>query len=301
MNYLITGGTGLIGSVICRQLLAAGHTVIVLSRSRDKVHRCCGLSVIAISDLSEIGHAEQIDVVINLAGAPVADARWSSQRKTALEQSRVALTTALVKWITIRDKKPLILISGSAVGWYGHQGSTRLTEASSYHDEYAHRLCEQWEQAAFKARDSGVRVCVVRTGLVLADHGGFLKRMLFPFKLGLGGRIADGQQYMPWIHLTDIAQLFIFLSKKPEAEGIFNGTAPQPVTNAVFTQALATALHRPAVLPVPACILKLTLGEMSELLLGGQRALPVKAQAIGFEFHYTELATALHSILSKPK
>lgn len=298
MNYLITGGTGLIGSVICQQLQAAGHTVMVLSRNRDKVHQRCGLSVVAITDLNEIGHAEQVDIVINLAGEPIADARWSRQRKHELEQSRITLTETLVDWIAHRDKKPLSLISGSAVGWYGNQGDTVLTETSGYHDEYAHQLCERWEQAALKAKNYGVRVCVVRTGLVIAN-GGFLKRMLLPFKLGIGGRIADGKQYMPWIHHTDIANLFIFLSKKSEAHGIFNGTAPTPVTNAEFTQTLAQELHRPAVLPVPACALKLALGEMAELLLGGQRALPAKAQEIGFEFLYTDLHIALTTTLKQ--
>jgi len=298
MNYLITGGTGLIGSVICQQLQAAGHTVMVLSRNRDKVHQRCGLSAVAITDLNEIGHSEQVDIVINLAGAPVADARWSKQRKKELEQSRISLTEKLVDWIARRDKKPISLISGSAVGWYGNQGDTLLTETSDYHNEYAHQLCERWEQAALKAQDDGVRVCIVRTGLVIAN-GGFLKRMLLPFKLGVGGRIADGQQYMPWIHHTDIANLFIFLSKKPEAHGVFNGTSPTPVTNEEFTHTLAQVLHRPAILPVPACVLKWALGEMSELLLGGQRVIPEKAQEIGFEFVYTDLQNALTTTLKQ--
>lgn len=299
MNYLITGGTGLIGAVICRQLQAAGHTVIVLSRNRNKVHQRCGLSAVAIEHLDEIGDSEQVDIVINLAGAPVADSRWTQRRKTLLEQSRIGVTQQLVEWIARRDKKPSTLVSGSAVGWYGNQGDILLTESSDYHDEYAHQLCNKWEQAALKAEDHGVRVCLVRTGLVIARDGGFVKRMLLPFKLGLGGPIADGKQYMPWIHLLDIANLFIFLSKTPEASGVFNGTSPTPVTNLVFTQTLAKTLHRPALLPVPACMLKLALGEMSELLLGGQRAIPAKAQAIGFEFHYTDLDAALDTTLKQ--
>jgi hypothetical protein len=299
MNYLVTGGTGLIGSLICQKLQADGHTVMVLSRSREKVHKNCGLSAVAITSLNEIGDSEQVDVVINLAGAPVADARWSLKRKVLLEQSRVQLTEELVHWIAERDKKPISLISGSAVGWYGDQGDTLINEHSNYHDEYAHQLCDKWERAALKASEYGVRVCVVRTGLVLAASGGFLKRMLLPFKLGLGGPIADGQQYMPWIHLNDIAKLFIFLSNKADATGIFNGTSPTPVTNAEFSQTLAKQLNRPAALPVPACMLKIALGEMSELLLGGQRALPEKAQAAGFEFEYTELKPALENVLNQ--
>lgn len=298
MNYLLTGGTGLIGTAICQKLQAAGHTVIVLSRQREKVHRHCGLSAIAITSLAEIGSHEHVDVVINLAGAPIANARWSARRKRILEQSRIDLTEQLVQWLSQRQKKPAALISGSAVGWYGDQGDTPLNENSGFHDEYAHQLCERWEQAALQAREAGVRVCIVRTGLVLAANGGLLPRLLLPFRLGLGGPMGDGTQYMPWVHIDDIANLFIFLSKQTALEGVFNGTAPGPVTNAEFSQTLAHQLHRPAVMRVPACVLKAGLGELSELLLGGQRALPENARAAGFEFHYTGLQTALNDILN---
>lgn len=297
MNYLITGGTGLIGTEICQKLQAAGHTVIVLSRNRDKVHRRCGLSAVAINRLDEIGDNEQIDIIINLAGAPIADSRWTKRRKQILEQSRIGLTQELVAWIGRRQLKPMALISGSAVGWYGNQQDKPLNEHSGFHDEYAHQLCDRWEQAALKARDFGVRVCVVRTGLVLARNDGFLQRLLLPFKLGLGGPISDGKQFMSWIHLNDIANLFIFLTKHNELEGIFNGTAPKPVSNAAFSHLLAQNLHRPAFMMVPACILKLALGEMSELLLGGQRVLPANARASGFEFQYTDLQSALEDVL----
>ena len=297
MNYLLTGGTGLIGAEICQKLQAAGHTVIILSRQREKVHRRCGLSAIAITDLSEIGSHEHVDVVINLAGAPIADARWSQKRKQVLEESRIDATERLVEWMSQWQKKPAALISGSAVGWYGDQGDTPLNENSSFHDEYGHQLCQRWEQAALKAADAGIRVCVVRTGLVLARQGGMLQRLLLPFKMGLGGPISDGKQYMPWIHLEDIANLFIFLSKKTDLQGIFNGTAPTPVTNAEFTQTLASTLKRPAFMRVPACVLRVGLGELSQLLLGGQCALPENARAAGFEFHYTELQSALNDIL----
>lgn len=298
MNYLLTGGTGLIGAAICQKLQAAGHTVIVLSRQREKVHRRCGLSAIAITNLTEIGSHEHVDVVINLAGAPIANARWSARRKRILEQSRIDLTEQLVQWLSQRQKKPAALISGSAVGWYGDQGDTPLNENSGFHDEYAHQLCERWEHAALEAREAGVRVCIVRTGLVLAANGGLLQRLLLPFRLGLGGPMGDGTQYMPWVHIDDIANLFIFLSKQTALEGVFNGTAPGPVTNAEFTRTLAHQLHRPALMRVPACVLKAGLGELSELLLGGQRVLPENARAAGFQFHYTELQTAFNDILS---
>ena len=297
MNYLITGGTGLIGSKICQKLQAAGHTVIVLSRSRDKVHRRCGLSAIAVTSLDEIGHNEQVDVVINLAGAPIADARWTQKRKQELKDSRIKLTEELVEWMARRQQKPASLISGSAIGWYGDQGEIALTEQSGFRDEFAHELCDEWEQAALKAQQFAVRVCLVRTGLVLAPRAGFLQRMLLPFKLGMGGPISDGQQYMSWVHLEDISNLFIFLSKQATLEGVFNGTAPTPVTNAEFSRTLAQNLHRPAFMVVPACVLRLAFGEMSQLLLGGQRVLPEKARAAGFEFQYTDLNSALGDVL----
>lgn len=297
MNYLITGGTGLIGSKICQKLQAAGHTVIVLSRSRDKVHQRCGLSAIAVTSLDEIGENEQVDVVINLTGAPIADARWTENRKQELKDSRIKQTEALIQWISQRQQKPSSLISGSAIGWYGDQDDRIVTEDSSYQDEFAHELCDQWEQAALKAEQLGVRVCLVRTGLVLAPGAGFLQRMLLPFKLGLGGPISDGQQYMSWVHLEDICNLFIFLSKQQSLHGVFNGTAPTPVTNAEFSRTLAQNLHRPAIMMVPACVLKLAFGEMSQLLLGGQRVLPEKARAAGFEFQYTDLNAALGDVL----
>lgn len=297
MNYLITGGTGLIGAEICQKLQAAGHTVIVHGRSRDKIHRRCGLSAVAITSFDDIDQNEQVDIIINLAGAPIADARWSDKRKRELEQSRIGITEQLVNWIADRDKKPQSLISGSAVGWYGDQEDKQLNEQSGFEDEYAHQLCDRWEQAALKAKNYGVRVCIVRTGLVLAPGEGFLKRMLLPFKLGLGGPIADGQQFMPWVHLEDISNLFIFLSKQTDLDGVFNGTAPEPVTNAEFSHLLAQKLHRPSFMVVPSCVLKLALGEMSQLLLGGQRALPEKVRAAGFEFQYTDLESALDHVL----
>jgi hypothetical protein len=299
MNYLITGGTGLIGAELCHRLQAAGHTVMVLSRSRQRVHRRCGLSAIAVEQLAEIGEHEQIDVVINLAGAPIADRRWTAGRKKLLEDSRIALTDNLVDWLASRQQKPTALISGSAVGWYGNQGDTPLNEQSGFHDEYAHQLCARWEQAALKAESFGIRVCIVRTGLVLAPAGGFLQRLLLPFKLGLGGPVSHGRQYMPWIHLSDITNLFIHLSKHSELHGVFNGTAPAPVTNAEFSRLLAQKLHRPAFMMVPGCVLKLALGEMSQLLLGGQRALPEKARAAGFEFEYTDLQSAFDDVLQQ--
>ena len=298
-HILLTGGTGLIGRSIIAQLLNTNHTITVLTRHPDQIYRHWAKQVKAVTNLEQIASDQTIDGVINLAGAPIADARWTKQRKQLLEDSRIRLTRQLVDWIRSRPSLPTCFISGSAVGWYGDHGDQVLTEVSGFHDEYAHQLCDAWEQAAISAQDLGIRVCIVRTGLVIAPDGGFLQRLLFPFKLGLGGRLGSGRQYMPWVHIDDIADLFIFLYSAQSANGIFNGCAPSPVTNREFTAILAKQLHRPAYLPVPALSLKLMLGEMSQLLLGSQRAIPEKVLKLGFKFKYTELPSALITTLNQ--
>ncbi len=300
-HILITGGTGLIGSALCEQLLNLQYQVTVLSRNLEKVIHNCGPHVRGITSLSEIKNDELINVVINLAGEPIADKRWSKNRKKQLQASRVNITQDLVEWMTQRQHKPECLISGSAVGWYGDGGSKVLTEQSSYHDEYTHQLCDAWEKQALQAKQDAIRVCIVRTGLVLASKGGFIDKMLLPFKLGLGGQLGNGDQVMPWIHLTDMVNLVIFLLEDDEAQGVFNACSPHPVTNKKFTAALAKQLHRVAFIPVPALLLKYLLGEMSRLLLTGQNAIPEKVQALGFRFVYTDITLALADILSTKK
>lgn len=300
-HILITGGTGLIGSALCEQLLNLQYQVTVLSRNLEKVIQNCGPRVRGVTSLSEIKNDEVINVVINLAGEPIADKRWSNNRKKQLQASRVNLTKDLVEWMIQRQHKPECLISGSAVGWYGDGGSKVLTEQSSYHDEYTHQLCDAWEKQALQAKQDAIKVCIVRTGLVLASKGGFIDKMLLPFKLGLGGQLGIGDQFMPWIHLTDMVNLVIFLLEDDEAQGVFNACSPHPVTNKKFTAALAKQLHRVAFIPVPSLLLKYLLGEMSRLLLTGQNAIPEKAQALGFRFVYTDITLALADILSTKK
>lgn len=300
-HILITGGTGLIGSALCQQLFAKGYRITVLSRTPDIVSDRCGSEAVGIKSLSQIDDSDVIDAVINLAGEPIADQRWSTKRKKVLESSRVELTKSLVEWITTRQKKPTCLISGSAVGWYGDGGAEILTEESKPHDEYTHQLCNNWEQQALVAEQAGLRVCLIRTGLVLAAKGGFLQKMLLPFKLGLGGRLGDGNQFMPWIHLTDMTNMITFLLEDNLANGVFNACSPEPVSNKTFTKLLAKQLHRWAFIAIPAWLLKSLLGEMSGLLLTGQHAIPKKAQAIGFRFVYNHLESALADTLSTKK
>jgi len=297
-KILMTGGTGLIGSALCKLLLAQGHHVTVLSRSMETVNIKCGTPVDAIESLADINDDIAIDWVINLAGEPIADKPWTKKRKAVLEASRVDFTRHLVDWMTQRQHTPECLISGSAVGWYGDGEDNVLTEHSDFHDEYTHQLCDAWEQQALRAQQFGTRVCIVRTGLVLAALGGFLHKMLLPFKLGVGGQLGSGQQFMPWIHITDVINLIVFLANNDEAQGVFNACSPQPVRNQTFTTTLAAKLHRYAFIPVPAWLLKHLLGEMSRLLLTGQRAIPEKAEAMGFRFVYTNLTLALADVLS---
>lgn len=302
-HYLITGGTGLIGSALCEMLRAEHNTITVLSRNTAAVEQKCGSGITAVSSLNQISADTQIDVVINLAGEPIADQRWTDKRKALLKQSRVETTKALVNWMSARHQKPECLISGSAVGWYGDSGVHLVNEQSSFNNEYTHVLCDAWEQQAIRAGagQNGIRVCIIRTGLVLAAKGGFLQKMLLPFKLGLGGRLGNGQQFMPWIHIKDMVSLISFLVENEQLKGIFNACSPTPVTNSQFSQTLAQVLHRPAFCHIPAWLLKLILGEMSRLLLTGQRAIPAKLTANGFKFIYTDLESALSSILNSSK
>jgi uncharacterized protein (TIGR01777 family) len=297
-NILITGGTGLIGSALCELLVGQNHHVTVLSRHPETVKDKCGQQVKGIQSLTEIDDSINIDWVFNLAGEPIADKPWTKKRKAALEKSRIDLTRHLVDWIVERKHAPDCLISGSAVGWYGDGGDTVLTEQSGFVDEYTHQLCEAWEQQALRASQSGVRVCMVRTGLVLASNGGFLHKMLLPFKLGVGGRLGSGQQYMPWVHIKDMVNLLEFLASNNQADGPFNASSSNPVSNKLFTKTLVDVLHRYAFIPVPAWLVKALLGEMSGLLLTGQRTIPEKAQAMGFDFFYTDIKLALTDVLT---
>ncbi len=297
MNVLITGGTGFIGSALAHSLTRQGHTVTVLSRTPSKVAAICGPGIAALADLEQLTTDASFQVIINLAGAPIFASRWSAARKNLIRASRITLTEQLVAGIARMNIKPELLISGSAIGYYGNQGDTVLTEQSPPHQDFSHQLCADWEAAAKTAEQFGVRVCLIRTGLVIAGDGGLLQRMLLPFRLGLGGRLGDGQQWMSWIHRQDWIAIAEAMMNDKSMQGVYNATAPHPVRNSEFTQTLARSLNRHALLPVPACVLKVLLGEMSELVLGSQRVLPERLLAQNFKFQYTELAAALNEAL----
>ena len=297
MHILLTGGTGLIGRALCRHWLAQGHQLVVWSRTPAQVARLCGASVRAIGRLEELADAP-LDAVVNLAGAPIADRPWTRRRKALLLDSRIALTEQLLAWLQTRSQLPRVLLSGSAVGWYGDACERLLHEdIPAVGQDFASQLCAAWEDTAQQAEALGIRVVLLRTGLVLAAEGGFLSRLLPPFRLGLGGRIGSGRQWMPWIHLQDQIALIDFLLQQDQARGPYNACAPQPVRNADFALALGRVLRRPAWLPLPAWLLRLGLGELSGLLLGGQRALPSRLTAAGFTFRFTELDAALNDLL----
>lgn len=297
MNILITGGTGLIGRALCAALLRDGHVLTVLSRKPQSVAARCGPAVRALGALAEWRPERHFDAIINLAGAPIADAAWTASRKKLLWDSRVALTQELVAGIGAARQKPAVLLSGSAVGYYGDGGDAALDESAAAGTDFGAQLCAAWEAAAQPASRSGVRVCLLRTGLVLAARGGMLAKMRLPFSLGLGARLGDGGQWMSWIHIGDYVSLLRLLLARADVEGPVNMTAPMPVTNAEFTHALARSLRRPAFFSAPAWLLRAGLGERASLLLGGQKVLPRKAEALGYCFAHPALAGALESLL----
>ena len=287
----------MIGRALCKTLLAEGHRITVLSRKPEKVTVLCGASVVAMATLDAWQNTLKFDAIINLAGEPIADKYWSVRQKKKLWDSRVTLTEKLVQCIAATEHKPAVFLSGSAVGYYGDQGDTELIESTAEGVDFSAHLCAEWEKAAMLAKPLGIRVCLLRTGLVLSKHGGLLKRMLWPFKLGLGSRLGNGKQWMSWIHIDDYVAMVLRLLHDPTLSGAFNLTAPTPVTNTAFTQQLAGALHRPALLSAPEIILKWMLGERSVLLSGGQNVLPDRFQQADFQFRYPTLTSALAHLL----
>jgi len=299
MRILITGGTGLIGRQLCKALLAEGHELTVFSRNPASVPVKCGAAVHALASLAEWQPGQTFDAVINLAGEPIVDKSWTAKRKQVLWDSRVTLTEELVRRIAAAEHKPGVLLSGSAVGYYGNRGDVMLDEAAGAGAGFAAELCKAWEDAARVAESVGVRVCRLRTAPVLSSDGGMLGKMLPAFKLGLGARLGDGKQWMSWVHMQDYVAMVLRLLHDPHTSGPYNMAAPQPVTNAEFTRTLAAALHRPALFVAPAILLKLAMGERASLLLEGQRVLPRKMEAAQYRFAFTTLADALRDLLRK--
>jgi uncharacterized protein len=297
VNITITGASGLIGRRLLKNLGAAGHALTVLSRHAG-TNVPPGVAVVAWDPMSgpppEDG-VRNASALIHLAGEPVAQ-RWSAEAKRRIRESRVAGTRNLVQGLAKLRNPPQILVCASAVGYYGSRGDEELRENSAPANGYLAEVCVEWEKEAAAAESLGMRVVRVRTGVALDPRGGALQRMLPPFRLGAGGKLGDGRQWMSWIHLSDLAAMFQYAVEN-DVRGPLNGVAPIPITNADFTQALARALHRPAVFPVPVFGLKLVFGEMSEILLASQRVLPAAAEASGFRWRFPELGAALKDLL----
>lgn len=299
MNITITGASGLIGRRLLKNLGAAGHALTVVSRHAG-TNVPPGVGVAAWDPMKGPAPEDGVrnaNAVIHLAGEPVAQ-RWNAVAKRRIRESRVVGTRNLVEALAKLRTAPRTLVCASAVGYYGSRGDEVLREDSAPAGTYLAEVCAAWEKEAMAAEAFGMRVVRVRIGVVLDARGGALQRMLPPFRMGAGGRLGDGKQWMSWIHLADLAAMFQFALEN-EVSGALNGVAPIPVTNAEFTQTLARALHRPAIFPVPALALKLLFGEMSEILLSSQRVLPAAAEAAGFKFRFPELGGALKDVLAR--
>ncbi|MCC6922781.1 MAG: TIGR01777 family oxidoreductase [Nitrosomonas sp.] len=301
MKILITGGTGFIGRSLTPALLADGHSITILSRYPGKVESVFGKKTQQIGSMSDLTDQVHFDAIFNFAGAPIFGSRWSNAHKTVLLNSRIHTTQTIIDYIERAKTKPSVLLSGSAIGIYGDRGDTILDETAPLpvptEDDFGHQLCVTWEKTAEKAKTQNIRVCLLRTGLVLGKNGGFLQPMLQPFKLGLGCKLGSGNQWMPWIHRDDYVAICKTLLENNTLAGVFNLTAPNPVTNSTFTETLARLLKRKALLTMPTWALNLLLGEMAQLLTGSQRVIPKAILDSGFQFKYTELETALADVL----
>lgn len=291
MKVLLSGASGFVGSHLARRLRARGHEPLALGRGPGADHDW--------SDASLARGVQAADALVHLAGANLFEGRWSAERKKILRASRIDTTRALARLAARR--RPAVFVCASAVGWYGASDARELDERSARGTGFLAELCCEWEEAAEEALEAGVRTAFARIGVVLGRGGGALAKMLPPFRLGLGGPLGDGQQWVSWIHLDDLCDLLLWLLEHPKAAGAFNATAPQPVTMAELARTLGRVLHRPAFLPAPAPLLRLALGEVADVLLTGQRVLPRRALEGGFEFSYPALEPALRELLARPR
>jgi uncharacterized protein (TIGR01777 family) len=300
MRTLVTGATGLVGKALVPRLEGA----VVLSRDPEHARRALpGVEAHAWSPVAGPPPAaalRDIDVVFNLAGEPLAEGHWTADKKRRIRDSRVLGTRNLVAGLAAQPSRARVLVSASAVGYYGDRGDEELDETSPAGHGFLAEVCAAWEGEAMAAEALGIRAVCVRLGIVLAREGGALAKMLPPFRLGAGGKVGNGRQWMSFVHIDDVVGILLHASREPSCRGAMNAVAPGPVTNAEFTRALAQALHRPAFLAVPKAALWLALGEMSQILTSSQRVFPRVAERTGYAFRYPELPTALAAMLTAP-
>ena len=302
MRALVTGATGFVGD----RLLAHLQEPVVLSRDGANAERDLakfGVKAFSWNPTKELAPAEAfagIDTVFHLAGESVASGRWTSAKKVRMRESRIAGTRNLVATLAALPVKPKVLVSASAVGYYGDRGDEILDESASPAGDYLAELCQGWEREALAAKAHGIRVVTIRIGIVLGPKGGALAKMLTPFYLGAGAPLGSGKQYMPWIHLEDLVRMMLFAAERENVHGALNGTAPSPVTNREFTKTLGRAIHRPTFMPpVPGFMLNIMFGEFGSILLNSQRAIPKAAEQAGFKFEYPQLESALQNIFQR--
>ena len=296
-TVLVTGATGFIGSRLIAGLSGAGHQVIALVRNPAKADMLPP-PITLITSLDQIPADTSIDAIVNLAGEPIGNGLWTEAKRRTILESRINMTRDVVALIARLERKPKVLVSGSAIGWYGLWQDQVLTESAKSHACFSHELCEAWENAARPAEEQGVRVVYLRIGLVIGTDGGFITRMLTPFEFGLGGPLGSGRQWMSWIERDDLIRLIAHVMVREEIAGPVNATAPIPVTNLKFTEELGRRLRRPAFFRIPDALLRWVGGDFAnELLLGGQRVLPNKALSNGFVFRHETLRSVFEAIL----
>lgn len=305
MRALVTGATGFVGRHLLARLPGPVH---VLSRDAAKAERTLKqFDVRAFrwapdgSDPIPQSAFDGVDVVFNLAGESIAEGTWTDEKKRRIRDSRVVGTRRLVEAISVLDARPRVLLSASAVGWYGDRGDAVLTEDEPPANDFLGSVCIEWEREASRAEKAGLRVVTPRLGVVFGRDGGALEKMLPVFKWGAGGKLGSGEQYVPWIHIEDLARLLLFVATHETLAGPVNATSPNPVTNAQFTKAMGEATHRPTLFGAPKFALKALAGEMSDLLLYSQRVVPAKALAAGFAFQHPEIEGALADLLHQDR
>jgi uncharacterized protein len=302
MKFFLTGGTGFVGSHLTEQLVQRGHTITILTRRARPQPDSDQAVTFVQGDPNEPGpwmdSVPEHDIVINLAGASIFG-RWTEENKKLIRDSRVFTTRHIVEALAAAgERQTKLLLSTSAIGYYGDQGEKELTEDSPPGQDFLAKLAQEWEAEALKARDLGVRVAITRFGIVLGRGGGILEKLLPVFKSFAGGPMGSGQQWFSWIDQSDQLSAYIFVLEHPNLEGPINFTAPQPVRNAELARTLGKVLHRPSLMPAPAFMVKMVMGEFADVVLGGQKVLPAKLLEAGFTFEYPTIETALrHQIL----